>query len=111
MTCSLSSTRQEACARAGHVKLNERQAQAILDMRLGRLTGLERDKLTDEGRELRDTIVKLLAILGSDSLLMEVIEGELLAIKKNTQILAALSSLCMARKSQQKISSLMRTVS
>ena len=66
----------------GHVKLNERQAQAILDMRLGRLTGLERDKLTDEGRELRDTIVKLLAILGSDSLLMEVIEGELLAIKE-----------------------------
>ena len=66
----------------GYVQLNERQAQAILDMRLARLTGLERDKLANEAEELRDTIERLLAILNSDELLMQVIEGELIAVKE-----------------------------
>ena len=66
----------------GFVQLNERQAQAILDMRLARLTGLERDKLANEAEELRDTIERLLAILNSDELLMQVIEGELIAVKE-----------------------------
>src|SRR5690606_16912915 len=42
----------EAAREAGFVHLTERQAQAILDMRLGRLTGLEREKLEAEYREL-----------------------------------------------------------
>ena len=67
---------------SGVMRLNDRQAQAILDMRLGRLTGLERDKLEGEGRELRDTIERLVAILDSDELLMEVIESELRAVQE-----------------------------
>lgn len=67
---------KEALGR-GHVTLNRAQAQAILDMRLARLTGLERDKLEAETRELRQTIEELLAILGSDVRLTEVIIQEL----------------------------------
>lgn len=65
----------------GAMQLNELQAQAILDMRLARLTGLERDKLASEAEELRDIISRLLAILGSESLLLKVITGELNDIK------------------------------
>ncbi|MBN2057108.1 DNA gyrase subunit A [bacterium] len=57
------------------------QAQAILDMRLARLTGLEREKLNDEYRELLKEIAKLEAILGSQSLLMQTIHNELLEIR------------------------------
>ncbi len=67
---------------AGHVRLNEAQAQAILDMRLARLTGLERDKLSAEADELRQTIERLAAILASDQLLIDVIVGELEELKK-----------------------------
>jgi DNA gyrase subunit A len=66
---------------AGHMRLNEAQAQAILDMRLARLTGLERDKLAGEAEELRGTIERLTAILSSETLLLEVITGELQEIK------------------------------
>jgi DNA gyrase subunit A len=66
---------------AGHVRLNEAQAQAILDMRLARLTGLERDKLAEEANELRETIERLSAILASDELLLQVIIDELEALK------------------------------
>lgn len=66
----------------GFMRLNDEQAQAILDMRLSRLTGLERDKLEQEAGELHDQIEKLLAILGSYELLMKVIVGELVAIKE-----------------------------
>ena len=58
---------------ANFVQLNELQAQAILDMRLARLTGLERDKLGNEGEELRQTIERLVAILASETILMDVI--------------------------------------
>ncbi|MEZ4271785.1 MAG: hypothetical protein R3C68_10260 [Myxococcota bacterium] len=61
--------------------LNEAQAQAILDMRLARLTGLERDKLSAEGHGLRDDIVRLSAILASDDLLLKVIVEELEAVR------------------------------
>ena len=60
---------------------SEVQAQAILDMRLQRLTGLEREKLVEEFREVMATIERLRSILGSDELLLEVIRGELLEIK------------------------------
>jgi DNA gyrase subunit A len=66
---------------SGFTHLNERQAQAILDMRLARLTGLERDKLEKEAEELRDTIEHLTAILSSHQRLMEVIVEELEAVK------------------------------
>jgi DNA gyrase subunit A len=57
--------------------LSERQAQAILDMRLARLTGLERDKLEAEYTELLKTINRLKELLASKRLRMEVIKEEL----------------------------------
>ncbi|MDH5360232.1 MAG: DNA gyrase subunit A [Gammaproteobacteria bacterium] len=58
------------------------QAQAILEMRLHRLTGLEQDKIIDEYKALLEIIADLLDILGSDIRLMEVIRDELLAIRE-----------------------------
>ncbi|MFA5834189.1 MAG: DNA gyrase subunit A [Bacteroidota bacterium] len=63
-------------------KLSEIQAQAILDMRLQRLTGLERKKIEDEYKELIKLINKLKAILGSKQLQLQIIKEELLAIKE-----------------------------
>ena len=57
--------------------LSERQAQAILDMRLARLTSLERDKLEEEYRDLLKTIAGLQELLGSKRLRMEKIKEEL----------------------------------
>ena len=53
------------------------QAQAILDMRLQRLTGLEREKILDELAELEKTIAKLKSILADEGLLLKVIKEEL----------------------------------
>jgi DNA gyrase subunit A len=61
--------------------LSEVQAQAILDMRLQRLTGLERQKVVDEYRELMALIERLRAILGSDSLVLVEIKRELGELK------------------------------
>ena len=58
------------------------QAQAILDMQLQRLTGLERQKIIDELVELLKVIERLRAILSSDELLMAVVLGELKAIRE-----------------------------
>lgn len=58
-------------------KLSEIQAQAILDMRLQRLTGLERKKIEDEYKELLKTIERLKRILASESLRKEIICDEL----------------------------------
>ena len=58
------------------------QADAILDMRLQRLTGLERQKLQDEYKELIQLIEHLRAILASDKLLLEEIRKELLELKE-----------------------------
>jgi len=60
--------------------LSEIQAQAILDMRLARLTGLEREKLEAEHSELLQTIAHLKELLGSRRMRMEVIREELVEI-------------------------------
>jgi DNA gyrase subunit A len=63
-------------------KLSEIQANAILEMRLQRLTGLERKKIEDEYRETIKLINKLKSILGSKQLQLQIIKEELLAIKE-----------------------------
>jgi len=65
----------------GRFALSEVQAQAILDMRLQRLTGMERAKIEAEYKELEEKIAYLRAILDSEARLLEVISDELLAIK------------------------------
>ena len=75
-------------------KLSEIQAKAILDMRLQRLTGLERQKIEDEYRELIQLISRLKAILESRSLQMQLIKDELVEVrdrygdKRRTEIIA-----------------------
>ena len=61
--------------------LSERQAQAILDMRLARLTSLEVNKITDELEELKKKIAKYKKILESEKLQYEVVKDEMNAIK------------------------------
>ena len=74
--------------------LSQIQAQAILDMQLQRLTGLERQKIIDELAELLKLIERLLAILASDRLVMRIIVDELRRVRdkygddRRTQILA-----------------------
>lgn len=63
-------------------QLSEIQAQAILEMRLQRLTGLERDKIENEYRELMTIISELQAILADEALLMDIIRTDLLRIKE-----------------------------
>ena len=63
-------------------KLSEIQSKAILDMRLQRLTGLERKKIEDEYKETIKLIERLKAILASKKLQMQMIKDELLEIKK-----------------------------
>ncbi|PYQ94650.1 MAG: DNA gyrase subunit A, partial [Acidobacteria bacterium] len=58
------------------------QAQAILDMQLQRLTGLERQKILDELAELLKTVERLHAILGSERLLMQIIVDELKQVRE-----------------------------
>ncbi len=64
-------------------KLSQLQSQAILDMQLQRLTGLERQKIVDELVELLKTIERLRAILSSEELLMGVVLAELKAVRDN----------------------------
>jgi DNA gyrase subunit A len=89
-------------AKAGLVrefKLSEIQAQAILEMRLQRLTGLERDKIITEYEEVLKEIARLNEILGSDALVMKIIRDELLALKaeygdeRRTEIVAHTSEI------------------
>lgn len=65
----------------GKYQLSETQAKAILDLRLHRLTGLERDKIGGELKEITDRIAEFLAILGSREKLMELMREELIEIK------------------------------
>ncbi|MFZ0006721.1 MAG: DNA gyrase subunit A [Steroidobacteraceae bacterium] len=65
----------------GGYRLSEAQAQAILDMRLQRITGLERDKIIAEYRELLDNIGSLSDILARPERLTQVVRGELLEIR------------------------------
>ncbi|MBU5211478.1 DNA gyrase subunit A [Heyndrickxia oleronia] len=62
--------------------LSEKQAQAILDMRLQRLTGLEREKIEEEYQELIKLIAELRAILADEEKVLEIIREELLEIKE-----------------------------
>ncbi|MCI2803745.1 DNA gyrase subunit A [Staphylococcus pettenkoferi] len=62
-------------------KLSDRQAQAILDMRLRRLTGLERDKVESEYNELVQYIKELKEILADDELLLQIVRDELIEIR------------------------------
>ncbi len=65
----------------GKCRLTEIQAQAILDLKLQRLTGLERDKIADEISALIDKIKDLLSILGSKERIFGIVKDELVAVK------------------------------
>jgi DNA gyrase subunit A len=82
-TIRASSTPAEARERLMETfAFSEVQSQAILDMRLQRLTGLEREKVVDEFREVMALIERLRALLGSDSLVLEEIGRELAEIRE-----------------------------
>jgi len=66
----------------GTYVLSERQADAILELRLNRLTGLEREKIAAELKEITEKIADYLAILRSRERIMEILRGELLAAKQ-----------------------------
>ena len=66
----------------GHYRLSETQARAILELRLQRLTGMERDKLSAETRELADKIADYLDILGSETRVSRVVLDELAATRE-----------------------------
>jgi DNA gyrase subunit A len=66
----------------GGYRLSQTQAQAILDLRLHRLTGLEQDKIVDDYKALLALIDELLDILSNESRLMEVIRSELHAVRE-----------------------------
>ncbi|MGH8495781.1 MAG: DNA gyrase subunit A [Gammaproteobacteria bacterium] len=66
----------------GEYRLSEIQAQAILDLRLQKLTGLEQEKILSEYKELLDNIKGLLQILGDPLRLMRVIREELVALRE-----------------------------
>jgi DNA gyrase subunit A len=84
--------RAELMSRFG---FSEKQANAVLDLRLYQLTGLERDKITEEYNEILKKIAYYKAILASEAMVKDVIREELLEIQKNhkterkTQIIAA----------------------
>lgn len=79
--------------------LSDKQAQAILDMRLQRLTGLERQKIEDEYIDIIKLIAKLKGILADEKKVLEVVKEELLALKaeyadpRRTEIAAAAGKL------------------
>lgn len=63
------------------LSLSDKQAQAILDMRLQRLTALERDKILEERKELVETVKRLKEILGSEKLILDIAVEELERIR------------------------------
>ncbi|MCX6991040.1 MAG: DNA topoisomerase (ATP-hydrolyzing) subunit A [Chlamydiae bacterium] len=75
--------------------ISERQANAVLDLRLYQLTGLEREKIESEYQELLSKIAHLKAVLASDQMVRSIIKEELLELKKHhtserrTRIIAA----------------------
>jgi DNA gyrase subunit A len=79
------SSRDPEIAREGLMskfELSEIQARAILDMRLQRLTGLEREKIEKEYQEIQELIIKLTEILDKVELRMQIIKDELTLIKE-----------------------------
>jgi DNA gyrase subunit A len=81
--------------------LSAEQAQAILDLRLHRLTGLEQDKIVDEFKQLLELIAELLEILSNPERLLDVIRGELESIRdqygdaRRSEILTSELDMCM----------------
>jgi DNA gyrase subunit A len=78
------SSKDTEAAKAGLIQsfdLSPRQAQAILDMRLAKLTGLERDALVAEIKEVAGLIARLEEVLGSEKVLMKVVTDELETVK------------------------------
>jgi DNA gyrase subunit A len=65
----------------GEYKMSEAQVKAILELRLHRLTGLEREKIGNELKEITDAIAELLSILASREKLYEVMKNELIEMK------------------------------
>jgi DNA gyrase subunit A len=88
-----------AAAAAEGFRFSEAQAQAILDMRLQRLTGLEREKIVQEYKEVLALIERLRAILGSEALVLQIVKEELAAIRddfadeRRTQVLEGVKDL------------------
>jgi len=79
------SSKNEPIAKQGLMDrfgLSDRQAQAIVDMRLGRLTGLEREKLESEYRELLEKIKYFKDVLANEHLVLKIIKEEILIIKE-----------------------------
>ncbi len=82
-------------------ELSEIQAQAILDLRLHRLTGMARDEILEELKEVMAYITRLKEILGSEAEILKIIKGELLDIKerfsneRRTEILAKATELTL----------------
>ena len=74
--------RPRGVGRAGNYRLSEVQARAILDLRLQRLTGLERDKIAEELSEVAKMIEGYLELLGDRDKLFELMRTELLEIKE-----------------------------
>jgi len=87
--------------REGKYFLTEQQAQAILELRLHRLTGLEHEKILDEYKALLDEIAELMHILASTERLMEIIRDELITVRdtygdeRRTEIGAAIHDIDM----------------
>ena len=76
-------------AEDGTYRMSEAQARAILDLRLHRLTGLERDKIGEDLRTVVSEIEELLKILASRERLLEILREELLEIKERSATRAA----------------------
>ncbi len=81
------------------LSLSDVQAQAILDMRLQRLTALETDKILEERKELIKTVKRLMEILGSEALILNIAKDELVQIrdqfanKRRTEIMESAEEL------------------
>ncbi|MGI6168777.1 MAG: DNA gyrase subunit A [Christensenellales bacterium] len=76
-----SSAHEARIALMQRFSLSEKQAQAILDMRLQRLTGLEREKIQEEYARLMETIANLKSILASEQMVLDIIKGELIVVR------------------------------
>ena len=72
--------------RDGSVRVTEAQARGILDIRLQRLTGLEREKIQAELGEVAERIAELLAIIGSRPRRLEVVRDELIAVREQVAV-------------------------
>ena len=72
----------EHVVKEGKYYLSEIQAKAILELRLQRLTGMERDKLTQETKEISNKITEYLEILSSREVLLNILKSELLSTKE-----------------------------